>query len=94
MIQYEHGKNVDGKIIHISQVNKSDGIKYFCVFCDKELVSKIGNIKEHHFAHKNKNIDCSKEKYFQLLGKMLFLEIYNDCKEKNIPFDIKIRKNA
>lgn len=91
MVQYEHGKNLEGKPIHISQVNKNGKIKYFCIFCDKELIPKTGNINEHHFAHKNKNIDCSKEKYFQLLGKMLFFEIYNECKNNNEPFSIILK---
>ena len=94
MVQYEHSKNIEGKIFHISQVNKHEKIKYFCIFCDKELVPKTGNIKEHHFAHKNKNIDCSKEKYFQLLGKMLFFEIYNECKNNNESFNIKLKENC
>jgi hypothetical protein len=91
MVQYEHAKNIDGKPIHISEVNKNEKIRYFCIVCDKELIPKTGDINEHHFAHKNKNIDCSKEKYFQLLGKMLFLEIYNKCKHEKIPFNIKIK---
>lgn len=94
MAQYGHAKNIDGKSICISEVSKNEKIEYFCIVCDKDLIPKTGEINEHHFAHKNKNIDCSKEKYFQLLGKMLFLEIYNDCKEKNMPFFIKIREKC
>jgi hypothetical protein len=94
MVQYEYGKNLGGKIIHISQVNNNERIMYFCIICDKELVPKTGDIKEHHFAHKNKNIDCSKEKYFQLLGKMIILEKYNECKMLKEPFIIKIKNKC
>jgi hypothetical protein len=90
MITYNHGKTIDGKYIDISQVNKNEKTKYFCISCENELIPKIGNIREHHFAHKNKNIVCSKENYFHLLGKKIFFDIFAECKNNNDPFLIGI----
>jgi hypothetical protein len=92
MIQYDYGKTDNGKIINISQVNKNYKEKYFCISCNNELIPKIGRIREHHFAHKNKDIICSKENYFHFLGKKIFFNTYIDCIKNSEPFYIGIRE--
>jgi CRISPR/Cas system endoribonuclease Cas6 (RAMP superfamily) len=62
----------DEKIISISEVKKGNDSKYFCISCGNELIPKMGVIREHHFAHKNKQenkILCSEETYLHRLGK-------------------------
>jgi hypothetical protein len=92
MIQYEYGKTKNGDIINISQVNKNNKEEYFCISCNDKLIPKIGTIREHHFSHKNKNVVCSKENYFHLLGKHIFFNIYIDCIKNNDPFYIGIKE--
>ena len=52
MVLYEYGKNGNENIIHISEVDKNNQEKYFCISCNNELIPKKGPINEHHFAHK------------------------------------------
>ena len=92
MIQYDYGRTDNGKIINISQVYKNIKEKYFCISCNDELIPKIGKIREHHFAHKNKNIICSKENYFHLLGKNIFFNTYIDCIKNKEAFYIGLKE--
>jgi len=93
MIQYNYGKTEDGIIVDISQINKDNSKKkYICISCNEEIIPKIGAIREHHFAHKNTNVVCSKENYYHLLGKYVFFDTYSDCIKNNIPFYIGIKE--
>jgi len=92
MIQFDYGKTENGIIINISQVTKDKKDKYFCLSCDNELIPKTGEIREHHFAHKNSNVKCSKENYYHILGKIIFFNTYLECINNNIPFYISIKE--
>lgn len=48
----------DGKVIHISEIFTEDrGLKCncTCVKCGQPLVARLGDIREHHFAHYNRS---------------------------------------
>ena len=47
--------NMNDEIISIEQAEPQGN--YRCPFCKGEMIVKIGNIKVHHFAHKNKICD-------------------------------------
>lgn len=40
------------ELLHISEA-ESGANGYLCPICHQELIAKKGQIKEHHFAHKN-----------------------------------------
>lgn len=50
------GRNSQGKFVDIDNVSPTDEIR--CPECDELLIQKRGNIRVHHFAHKQ-NSNCS-----------------------------------
>ena len=69
----EFGQNMDGKIVHISEVQRGKGCNCFCLLCKERLVAKKGDKKMHHFAHRHKNINCkySRESELHQLAKLI-----------------------
>lgn len=53
-IAYDKDKNI------IDIKNTESGEVYTCVSCGNELITKKGDVRKHHFAHKNV-VDCDKE---------------------------------
>lgn len=62
-----------GQLIHISDAKKQ--IDYYCPFCKKELISKQGEIKAHHFAHKSSSHNHGYESIIHSVGKMVTKEL-------------------
>ena len=88
MIKYKSAFNALGEIVYIDQIKRDENEekqKYICISCGNELITKQGNIKIHHFAHKQL-INCNGETYLHKLGKIIFLEEYTKCLENNSPF--------
>jgi len=50
--------NTEGKLVHISQVERGRASNCFCPYCKAPLVAKKGSVKAHHFAHSNDSEDC------------------------------------
>lgn len=44
--------NSKGEVVSIEQIEKNENYK--CPFCHSEMITKMGKIKIHHFAHKNR----------------------------------------
>lgn len=63
----------NGKVIHISEVPvKERGLKCncYCVKCGQPLIARLGEVKEHHFAHHSKcNCNGSVETALHLFAK-------------------------
>jgi len=88
-IKYQYAENSTGKVVDINTINKDcNNEKYLCISCKQELIPKLGEIRIHHFAHKNDTFNCSKETYLHELGKRVFYEVYLQCKNDNEPFYI------
>jgi hypothetical protein len=89
-MKYQYATDSSGKLVNISTVVK-DGYhdeKYYCLDCKQELIPKLGDIRIHHFAHKNDSLHCSKETYLHELGKKIFYDTYLQCLNSNEPFYI------
>ena len=67
----------NGHIISIDDVTKESrkSSKYLCLGCGHEMVAVLGDIREHHFRHKN-NESCSNETYLHNLAKKRIKEIF------------------
>jgi len=63
----------DGKLIHISQVERGLKCNCKCPDCEKPLVARKGQKTKHHFAH-YPGANCSAETVLHQLGKRL---LYN-----------------
>lgn len=62
----------DGKLIHISEITESNrGLSCNCICpkCNHRLNARIGNVRIHHFAHKNEECKNSIETALHLFAK-------------------------
>ncbi len=60
----------NGHLVHISQVENGLACNCLCPYCNKQLIAKKGNIKEHHFAHDDgKECGSAFEAALQIIGK-------------------------
>lgn len=73
-ILYKYAEDNNGQIIFIG--NALSGEKYYCPVCKEELIFKNGKIRQKHFSHKNKTIDCggSGEGYLHETFKKMLLK--------------------
>jgi predicted RNA-binding Zn-ribbon protein involved in translation (DUF1610 family) len=89
---FSFAEDDNGKIIHIN--NTSSEVNYFCPECKKKFILKKGNIRKHHFAHKNSsNCTGTGEGYLHKTFKKMFLEKINDNLIRNIPMYILLKCN-
>ena len=92
MIKYRYAYNSDGQIVCIDSIVRQIGKhkeKYYCLCCEKELIPRLGNIKQHHFKHKEP-VTCSGESYLHILGKKVFYNEFKYCLENKKPFFIEL----
>ena len=71
MIKYRYAHNSDGQIVNIDEIKRNESEEnelYTCLACGNELITRLGNVKINHFAHKQ-TINCSGETYLHNLGK-------------------------
>jgi len=64
------------ELIHISNINKENKESYnlVCPECKTPLITKIGNINVHHFAHKNLECEINPETMIHILAKKVIAE--------------------
>jgi hypothetical protein len=72
-ILYKYAEDSAGKIIHIS--NATEEVEYFCPGCKQSLIFKHGQIRQHHFAHKNPSPECTGEGYLHKTFKKYLLQL-------------------
>ena len=90
-IQYKYAKDSNGTIIDIEDLkDERDRKDYECLSCKKILrpVLPKKNGRQKHFRHK-RVVDCDGETYLHMAAKHLFMQIYQECIEKNIPFEFE-----
>ena len=85
MPNYLFALNQSNELIHINQVDKSIRGKFTCLHCKNEMISRLGEIRVHHFAHKSER-NCSYESYLHRTAKQVFLEKYSYCLSYGMPF--------
>lgn len=66
-------------VVSIDDVTKESrkSSKFTCLGCGHEMVAVLGDIREHHFRHKN-NENCSNETYLHNLAKKRIKEIFDN----------------
>lgn len=55
--------------------------EFECMACKTTMIARRGDQRVHHFAHKEKTVNCDPEGYFHKLGKKIFKEIYDGSTE-------------
>ncbi len=62
-------------LTHISMADSSNEQKYFCPYCHKEMITKKGDIRQWHFAHKSDN--CSYDNYLHSIAEIMIMNWFN-----------------
>ncbi len=68
----------DGRTVKIDDVTKESrkSSMFTCIGCGHEMVAVLGDIRKHHYRHKN-NENCSHETYLHNLAKKRIKEIFD-----------------
>lgn len=93
-IQYRHAYNAKGKIIDVTQLERSTlppDEAFTCISCGNPLIPKLGEIKQKHFCHKQVQ-NCSSETYLHKLAKETFAREYQACLKDKKPFYISLHR--
>ena len=72
------GINENEEVVYVDDVKNGKACKCYCPGCHQLLVAKNkGNMKTHHFAHKNRDYNCEHgyQSALHYMAKDLFLEI-------------------
>lgn len=91
-IQYSYALDEDNNLVFIEDLTTKNrkGKNFKCLNCGEPMISRLGKIKQHHFAH-NGNHSCSEESYFHKLFKHLFVQKFNNAKEFKIKYNTNIK---
>lgn len=89
--KYPYAKTDDDKLICIESINKDNrnDHHYYCYGCGKELVPVLGNIREHHFRHKEKSVNCDRNKYLHEFAKNVIKERFDKSEHFYVKYNAK-----
>ena len=83
MIKYSYALTDQEEIIHVDSITPEtkNTYKYYCLGCGKELIPRLGKVRQNHFAHKVQQdmSSCSIETYLHHTAKIL---LYDSIKTK------------
>ena len=72
--KYQHfALDANNNIVDIKNVH--DNQRYFCPHCHREMITKRGNIRQWHFAHKTDK--CSYDKYLHSIAEIMIMDWFN-----------------
>lgn len=74
MSKYHYAKNCAGEIVSIQDAEA--GAVYFCIGCGHEVLAKKGQIREHHFCHRQV-VDCNGETYTHQCAKQFIKNLFD-----------------
>ena len=91
-IKYRYAYDQEKKIICINDVMREDrnNKKFYCISCGAEMIAKLGEVNEHHFAHKVDCESCSYESYLHRLAKKMIKEKF----DASNTFEIEVLQNV
>lgn len=78
MIKYSYALSDSNEIIHVEKIEKAQrhNHKYYCLGCGAELIPRLGEKRQKHFAHKIEvdSASCSSESYLHNTAKNLLFK--------------------
>jgi hypothetical protein len=93
VVQYRFAHSSEKRIVDASVLATQEFPKkseFFCLVCERSLIAKVrGGKKQPHFAH-HPGADCHPETYLHRLAKLVFFEVYNQCRDESEPFFIEL----
>lgn len=88
-IKYRYALDEGQRVIDIEDLMEADRKDYECVACSQVLRPVMGQKRRKHFRHKV-DLGCSEETYLHRLGKFLFRQVYLQCLDSGIPFEVEL----
>lgn len=95
----QYALNNEGVITDIKTLTKAERIRlrpFRCFGCKYEMVARLGEVNEHHFAHKVCNIStagkCSQETYLHNAAKNAFYQTYHSALIQQHPFLLEYQR--
>jgi hypothetical protein len=82
-VLYKYAEKDDSSLIRIEDAIK--GEKYYCPGCKNEFILRKGQIRQHHFAHKDPSPNCTNEGYLHKTFKKYLVSMIRNKIESNSP---------
>lgn len=73
---HHYAFDANGKLVYIHDVVNREQ-KFFCPYCKHEMITKMGKVKDWHFAHKHNTDDCDYDNYLHTLAKIRICNWFN-----------------
>jgi predicted RNA-binding Zn-ribbon protein involved in translation (DUF1610 family) len=74
--QFQHfALDINDNIIDIRKTADFESQNYYCPHCHNEMITRRGNIRQWHFAHKADK--CSYDKYLHSIAEIMIMEWFN-----------------
>ena len=91
-IKYRSAFDEIGNLVDINDVSNEDRKhEYHCISCGKQLVPRLGDIRRHHFYHKE-DIVCKGETYLHELAKLRLKEKFDKSDHFYISYNAEEKK--
>lgn len=90
--RYQHfALDENGKIINVHDV-KDRHQQFLCPYCKHEMIPKMGDIRDWHFAHKHNTEDCDYDHYLHTIAEHIICNWLFTAKE--VPLILKTTKKC
>lgn len=91
--QYQHyALDINNNIIEISNTIDLEDQKYYCPHCHNEMITRRGNIRQWHFAHKTDK--CSYDKYLHSIAEIMIMDWFNRSENIFLSLEHGLKCNA
>lgn len=92
-IKYRSAFDEIGNLVDINDVSNEDRKhEYHCISCGKQLVPRLGDIRRHHFYHKEDTV-CKGETYLHELAKLRLKEKFDKSDHFYISYNAEVGCN-
>lgn len=92
-IRYRSAFDESGNLVDINEVSNEDRThEYRCISCGKQLVPRLGDIRRHHFYHKEDTV-CKGETYLHELAKLRLKEKFDKSDHFYISYNAEVGCN-
>lgn len=83
-VKYNYALDEQGRFVSIKQayLERNEGHTYHCIGCGANMIPRLGEVRDWHFAHRGDEIPCGTETYLHMVAKHLIKEKF----EKGEPF--------
>ena len=75
-VKYNYALDEHGRIVSIKQASleRTEKHTYKCIGCGNEMIARLGEFRNWHFAHRCDDPNCGAETYLHKLAKRLIRE--------------------